>query len=211
MKTSTTRPLHLEKVPHRYKDKVYYQYLLRTSYREGGKIRHKTVANVSHLPTEALDALQRVLKGERLVPVAEAVHIRQSRMHGAVLATLRQVGLNRILLSYDQPWKRLVLAMVVARVLRPGSKLYTTGWWQTTTLPEELQLPGGGQDPDALYAALDALLTHQGTISAQVGGQTSPGRLSRPLRPELHLPGGADLLARGFRPQPRPEAGEAPI
>lgn len=67
----TARPLHLDKVPHRYKDKVYYQYLLRTSYRAEGKIRHQTVANVSHLAPAALDALQRALQGERLVPVAD--------------------------------------------------------------------------------------------------------------------------------------------
>lgn len=174
MKTTAVRPLHLDKVPHRYKDKVYYQYLLRTSYREDGKIRHQTVANVSHLPPAALEALQQALHGERLVPVADAVRIRQSRMHGgvaAVLGVIRQTGLDRMLLSYDQPWKRLALAMIVARVLRPGSKLAMTGWGQTTTLPEELRLPGGGQDPDALDAALDALLAHQDAIQRKLAAK----------------------------------------
>lgn len=75
MNRNAPRPLNLmnlKKVPHRYQDKVYYQYLLRTSYRENGQIRHQTVANVLHLPPDALDALPR----ERLVPVGDAVRIR---------------------------------------------------------------------------------------------------------------------------------------
>lgn len=162
----------MEKVPHREKDKVYYSWLLRTSYREGSKIKHKTIANVSDLSSEALEILRRSLKGEKLVPAGDGFKILSSRSHGAVhavLATIRKIGLDRVLVSYDQPWRRTALAMIVARVLKPRSKLFTASWWQQTTLPEELvDLPGGGNDPDDLYEAMDMLLERQEAIQAKL-------------------------------------------
>ncbi len=163
--------VHLEKVPHRTGNKVYYSWLLRTSYREGNKIRHKTLANVSDLPPEALEALRRSLKGERLVAAGEAMRIRSSRSHGAVhavLAMIRKTGLDRDLLSYDQPWRRVALAMIASRILRPKSKLFTSRWWQNTTLPGELGLAGGGQNPNDLYGAMDEFLAHQEAIQEKL-------------------------------------------
>jgi len=125
--------IHLERVPHREKDKVYYSWLLRTSYREGGKIKHKTIANVSDLPPESLEVLRRSLKDEKLVAANDAFKIRSSRSHGAVhavLSIIRKTDFDSTILSYDKPWRRTALAMIIARILKPKSKLFTSGWWQ---------------------------------------------------------------------------------
>ncbi|MCL6521182.1 MAG: IS1634 family transposase [Firmicutes bacterium] len=164
-------PVHLETVVSRKGGRTYTTHLLRTSYREGGKVKHRTVANVSDLPEAAIEALRRALRGEKLVAVGEAVQILASRSHGAVLAVLeflRKIGLERMILSYETPWRKLVVAMIVARVIRPGSKLFTRGWWQGTTLPELLDLPHGGRDTGALYQALDELGAHQEAIERKL-------------------------------------------
>lgn len=162
--------IHLESVPHRTKDKVYYSHLLRTSYREDGKVKHQTIANLSCLPEKALEALRLTLNGKKLILAEEAIQIKLSHSHGAVhavLGTIRKIGLDKILLSYDAPWRKMTIGLIAARVLRPGSKLFTTGWWGQTTLPEELGLPLD-KDPHRLYQAMDELVAHQEDIQRKL-------------------------------------------
>ena len=114
----------------------YTSAYLRRTYRDGGAVRNETVANLSMLPPEAVDAIEATLKGARLVPVGEAVTITRSLPHGhvaAVAAMARTLGLPALLGPACRS-RDIALALIVSRVLRPGSKLSTLAWWDDTTL-----------------------------------------------------------------------------
>src|SRR5712675_1556549 len=101
----------------------YRSVYLRRSFRDGGKVKHEQLANLSMLPAEAIDAIEATLKGKPLVPVEEAFTITRSLPHGhvaAVTAMARTLGLAALL---GPPCRQrdLVLALIVSRVLRPGS------------------------------------------------------------------------------------------
>ena len=148
--------------------------LLRESYREGGKVKNRTLANLSHWPAEKVEALKAVLKGEP-VPrgpaekaLVEAFEVSRSLPHGhvaAVLGTLRRLGLEELV---GPPCRErdLVVAMVVAQVISPGSKLaFARGFrpeTATTSLGEVCSATWA--DEDDLYGAMDWLLPRQGAI-----------------------------------------------
>jgi hypothetical protein len=147
-----------------YKDKVYETTLLRRSYREGGKVKTETLANLSHLPPEAIAAVRASLAGQTLVAASEGFEVTRSLPHGhvaAVCAMARQLGLAK-LLGPACPERDLVLALVVARACEPASKLATTRWWASTTLAEDLGVAGASTDD--VYAAMDWLFCRQGDI-----------------------------------------------
>ena len=145
--------------------------LLRESWREGGRIRKRTLANLSSLPMEQVEALRRVLRGEKLVP-AGAFKVVDSRHHGhvaAVRTAMKKLGIGK-LLGYRRSRERdLVEAMIAARVLRPDSKLATTRWWRTTTLPDLLGVSDA--DEDDLYAAMDWLLARQAKVEKKLASR----------------------------------------
>jgi hypothetical protein len=146
--------------------------LLREGYREGGKVKTRTLANLSKLPPEALDAVRRVLKGETLVNASDAFEAIASLQHGhvqAVLDAMRRLGFERLIASRPSPQRDRVLAMVVARLLEPDSKLATSRWWHLTTLPTLLGVADA--DEDDLYAALDWLLERQDRIEKKLAGR----------------------------------------
>src|SRR5579875_359797 len=158
--------MHIAKVVRKYKDREYVSFLLRRSFREGGKVHHETLANLSALPAEAVEALRRVLAGEALVGAGEAVAVERSLPHGhvaAVWAMARALGLAKVL-GPACPERDLALALVVARACRPASKLATTRWWQTTTLAEDLGVAEATTDD--VYGAMDWLLARQAGIEA---------------------------------------------
>ena len=139
--------------------------MIRRSVREGKRVRHETIANVSKLPPAALDALRRALAGEALVAAEEAFEIERSLPHGhvaAVLAGCRRLELARLLDRVPSRERSLVLAMVVQRLLEPGSKLACARALGQSTLAEELGV--GGATEDELYAALDWLEARQERI-----------------------------------------------
>jgi transposase len=143
--------------------------LLRESYREGGKVKSRTLANLSHLPDSQIELLRRVLKGETLVGAHDAFDIVRSRPHGhvvAVLGTLRQLGLPALLARAPSRERQLVEAMIVARVLDPRSKLATArglgGETLFSSLGEMLALEV--LEVDELYEALDWLLARQARV-----------------------------------------------
>jgi transposase len=147
-------------------------YLLRESYREGGKVKNRTLANLSHLPIEQIEQIRRVLKGENLVSPDDAFSIRRSLPHGhaeLVLGMIRKLGLDRIIGSRRSRQRDLVVAMVAQRLLFPCSKLATTRHWHATTLAEELDVANA--DENELYAALDWLLERQPSIEQRLAKQ----------------------------------------
>jgi len=143
--------------------------LLRESYREDGKVKSRTLANLSKLPPEAIDVLRAVLRGHALAPVSETFEIVASPHHGhvqAVLCAMRRLGFAELIAARSSRPRDLVMAMVAARVLCPHSKLATTRWWHVTTLPDLLGVADA--DEDDLYEAMDWLLERQGRIEQKL-------------------------------------------
>jgi hypothetical protein len=150
--------------------------LLRESSREGGKIRKRTLANLSALPPEAIEILRRVLKGEKLVSAEESVRVERSMPHGhvaAVLGTLRRLGLDQVLGTKRSPERDRVLAMVVARVLAPDSKLATACGLGEESAFSALSDALGLEEvsADSLYRALDWLVERQPAIEARLAAK----------------------------------------
>lgn len=157
-----TGSVHVATTRRRYKGKTYETHLLRRSYREGKKVLHETVGNLSHLPIETIELVRRSLRGERFVGAEERLEIVRSLPHGdvaAVLGTMRRLGLDPLLERKPSRKRDLVLAMIAARILDPRSKLATTRCWNQHTLAEELHVTDA--DEDELYGAMDWLLERQ--------------------------------------------------
>ena len=165
--------MHIDIVPNRNSKPAV---LLRESYRDAKskKPRKRTLANLSKLPSEQVDAIRRILKGQKLVSLEDAFEIVEngSRHHGhvdAVLSAMRQLGFEKLVGSRHSPERDLVVAMVVARILEPQSKLATSLWWHTTTLPEILGVSDA--DEDDLYAAMDWVLKRQEVIEKKLAAR----------------------------------------
>ena len=146
--------------------------LLREGYREAGKVKTRTLANLSKLPPEAVTALRQVLKGEKLVNARNAFEVISSRHHGhvqAVLTVMQQLGFSSLVASRPCRERDLVVAMVAARILEPDSKLGTTRWWNLTTLPTLLGVSDA--DEEDLYTAMDWLLKRQPFIEKKLAAR----------------------------------------
>jgi transposase len=148
--------------------------LLRESWREGGKTRKRTVANLSHWPKEKVDTLRAALKGGLVVSDLKSSFVTlKSLPHGhvaAVLGMIRKLGLERLLAPQRCRERDLVLALIAGRIIAPGSKLALARGLgveaQTTSLSQQLDLEG--TDEDELYAAMDWLLERQPAIEAKL-------------------------------------------
>jgi Transposase DDE domain len=146
-------------------DRVYTAHLLRRSYREGGKVKKQTLANLSHLPEEVIELIRGALRGERYVAAAEALRVERSLPAGHVEAALsmaRRLELARLLDRSPSRERSLCLAMIVQRGLGPGSKLAMSRAFSQSTLASELSVEDA--DEDELYGALDWLLARQDRI-----------------------------------------------
>jgi Transposase DDE domain len=138
---------------------------LRRSYREGGVVKKETVANLSHLPEEVIELIRGALRGQRFVAAEEALTVERSLPGGHVEAALsmaRRLELLRLLDRSPSRERALCLAMIVQRLLAPGSKLAMSRAFAHSTLASELGVEDA--DEDELYAALDWLLARQGRI-----------------------------------------------
>ena len=144
--------------------------LLRESYREGGKVKSRTLANISDWPEAKIESLRRVLAGETLVPLeAERFEIARALAHGhvaAVLGTVRRLGLDKMLPKGPERRAKLILAMIVARIVEPAAKLATARQLSEATAAHSLGavLGLGEVDEDELYAALDLLGRSQASV-----------------------------------------------
>jgi transposase len=161
--------MHIDAVPNRTSRPTY---LLRESYREGKRVRKRTLANLSELSDEQIEAIRAVLSGVAMRPVLELFETVRSRAHGhvqAVRVAMQRLGFESLIASRASPERDRVCAMVAARVLAPHTKLATTRWWQSTTLPEEFGVSEA--DEDDLYAAMDWLLERQGPIQKKLAAR----------------------------------------
>ncbi len=159
--------VHVATTRRHYKGKTYETHLLRRSYREDGKVKSETVGNVSHLPPELIELVRRGLRGEHFIGAADTLEIRRSLPHGhvvAVLGMLRALDLPRLLDRRPSRERDLVVAMICARLLAPGSKLATTRRWSQSTLAGTLGVADATEDE--LYGAMDWLLARQERIEA---------------------------------------------
>ncbi len=176
----TTRggAVHVATTRRHYRGRTYETHLLRRSYREGGKVKTETLGNISHLPPELIDLIRRGLRGERFLPAA-GIELRRSLPHGAVVAvvgTLRALGLEALLDPRRSRERDLVVGMIAARLLAPGSKLATTRRWRQSTLAATLGVADAGADE--LYGALDWLLARQERIERRLAARhLEPGGL----------------------------------
>ncbi len=156
--------MHVSTTRRQHKDKVYETVLLRRSFRQDGKVKNETLANLSHLPPEVIALIREALAGATHVKAGEGWEIERSLLHGhvaAVWAMADKLGLAK-LLGPACPERDLALALVVARAVRPASKLATTRWWATTTLGEDLGVEAASTDD--VYAAMDWLVDRQAGI-----------------------------------------------
>ena len=182
----------------------YSSAYLRRTYRDGGKVKNETVANLSALPDHVIDLIDAGLKGQQLVPAGEAVTITRSLPHGdaaAVHAMAAKLGLPA-LLGPAGPHRDLALALIISRVIRPGSKLSTLTWWADATLGADLGVDGASTDD--IYAAMDWLAGQQDSIEAGLAARhlapaANPSRqalfdLSSSWMEGRHCP----LAARGY-------------
>jgi len=159
--------MYIEVVPNRKSPPAI---LLRQAYREDGKVKKRTLANLTDWPKELIEGFRALLKGGKVVAAErEAVSILRSLPHGhvaAALGTLRAIGLDRVLGPPGNRRRDLVIAMVVSRLIAPGSKLATARGLDpataTSSLGEVLGLRA--VDEDELYGALDWLRQRQPAI-----------------------------------------------
>jgi hypothetical protein len=159
--------MYIERVPNRNSPPAV---LLRESYREGSKVRKRTLANLSKLPDHAVNGLQALLKGGvTIASLPDSFKITRSRPHGhvaAVLGSLKNTGLHNLISSENSRNLRLVLAMIIARIIDPRSKLATArGFNEETCFSSIGKILGiDGADEDELYLAMDWLLARQESI-----------------------------------------------
>jgi hypothetical protein len=163
--------------------KDYSSAYLRRTYREAGKVKNETVANLSALPGHVIDLIDAGLKGQQLVPAAAAVTITASLPHGhaaAVHAMAAKLGLPALLGPAGRQ-RDLALALIISRVVRPGSKLSTRTWWADTTMGADLGVAAASTDD--IYAAMDWLGSRQDAIEAglarrHLAPQANPSKMA---------------------------------
>lgn len=181
--------MHVATMKRRHGEREYVYHLLRQSFREGGKVRHRTLGNLSHLPPEVIELVRQALRGDATtattgVPAggarspgagahgpAAGVEIIRSLPHGhvaAVMSASAQLGFPA-LLGPACTERDLALALIVARVVRPGSKAATSRWWRHATLGVDLCLERA--DADDCYRAMDWLLERQDAIERELAAR----------------------------------------
>jgi hypothetical protein len=151
------------------RERQYESRLLRRTWRDGGKVRNETLANLSKMPDHIVDAVEAALKGQALIPASDAaVSITRSLPHGhvaAVHAMARTLGLPALLGPVGRQ-RDLALALIISRVVAPGSKLSTLAWWGDVTLGPDLGVEHAATDE--AYAAMDWLAARQDAIESKL-------------------------------------------
>ena len=158
--------MHIHIVPNRNSKPAI---LLRESYREGNKVKKRTVANLSFLSLEQAEMLRLVFKGKKIAQVDKLFKKLSSKHHGQVKAVhtaVKRLDLEKLLSSRLCQERSIIVAVIIARICEPDSKLAMTRWWKDTTLPELLNL--NDVDEDDIYKAMDWLLARQKRIEKKL-------------------------------------------
>lgn len=174
--SARTGSLHVATTSRTYKGKTYHSHLLRRTYRDGRRVCHQTLGNISHLPDSIIQLIRRALRGEAFLAASESFQIRRSLPHGhvkAILGTLRRLDLEKLIATEASRSRNLVTAMIVQRIMEAGSKLTTArelaSPTASSTLGEELAV--GDLSEDDLYEAMDWLLERQGRIESKLAAK----------------------------------------
>ena len=158
--------MHVAVTRRQHNGKVYETHLLRRSYREAGKVKNETLANLSHLPGETIRVIRESLAGKSHVVAGEGFDVERSLPHGhvgAVWAMAAKLGLEKRL-GPPCVERDVAMALIVARACKPASKAATTRWWADTTLGADLGVQCASTDD--VYAAMDWLVARQSTIES---------------------------------------------
>ena len=163
--------------------RIYESVYLRRTYRDGGKVRHQTLANLSVLPEAAITAIEATLKGQTLVAAGSEFTLARSLRHGdgaAVAVMAHKLGLPALLGPACRS-RDLVLALIISRVIDPACKLATLAAWPDTTVGVDLGVADACTDE--LYAAMDWLLDRQESIEKKLATKhlsetVNPGRMA---------------------------------
>jgi hypothetical protein len=161
--------MHVDVVPNRGSRPAY---LLRESFRDGRKVRKRTLANLSSLADEQIKAIRRVLRGEKLAAPIDLFEVSSTRLHGdtdAVVRAMKRLGFRDLLAPRSCREADVVMGMLAARIVAPHTKLATTRWWTTRTLPQDLGIERA--DEQELYAAMDWLLGRQDAIEKKLAAR----------------------------------------
>jgi hypothetical protein len=156
--------MHVTTTRRRHGDREYTTTLLRQSYREGGKVRHRTLANLSHLPEATIELVRASLAGTAFVPTSEALVTTRSLPHGDVAAVwglAERLGLKDLLGPACRE-RDVALALICSQVVEPASKAAYATWWDDRTLGVDLGI--AGVHSDEAYAAMDWLFSRKEAI-----------------------------------------------
>lgn len=161
--------MHIQYIPNRSSPPTP---LLRESYREDGKVKKRTLANLSALSKAQIESIRAVLRGELMVPAEQVFEICSSRAHGhvqAVQLAMQRLGFASLIASKASRERELVVAMIAARVIEPQTKLATTRTWHASTLAEQFGVTEATEDD--LYRAMDWLFERQGAIENKLAAR----------------------------------------
>ena len=159
--------MYIEKVPNRNSRPAI---LLREGWREGGKVKKRTIANLTDWPPHVVEALRLALKGNQLVGVEDAFQTVSSRAHGhvkAVLSAMERLGIKKLLGSRPSTQRDIIYAVIAWRIIKPASKLAMQREWRDSTLPEMVGLSDSLTEDD-IYGAMDWLLDGQDRIEKKL-------------------------------------------
>ena len=160
--------MHVAKITKKANGKIYTSYLIRRSYREDGKVKHETIANISNLPPEVIDLIKAALQGQ--ISGDGIWEVERNIPHGhvaLVLGILRDIGLDKMIASTNCREKDIILALIASRIINPCSKLAVARSLReetaTNSLGMELSLSTDLKDSE-IYQSLDWLLARQNRI-----------------------------------------------
>jgi len=201
--------MHVARTSSKYVDKAgnvrhYESILVRRTFRQGDKVRHETLANLSKLPAEAVTAIEAILKGQTLVEAGAEFTVTRALAHGdvaAVAAMARKVGMPALLGPPGRS-RDLMLGLIISRVVRPASKLDTRAWWADTTLGTDLGIADACTDE--IYAAMDWLVGRQDAIERKLvaqhlGPRVNPSKMALFDLSSTWMTGRhCELAARGY-------------
>ena len=161
--------MYIARIPNRNSPPAF---LLREGRRVNGKVQSRTLANLTRWAPDKLERLRRVLRGEKKSSFPDGFEIVSSPHHGhvqAVRTAIDRLGFEEIIASRPSPERQRVVAMILARLLEPDSKLATTRWWRTTTIPDVMGVAEA--DEEDLYDAMDWLIQRQSKIEKKLAAR----------------------------------------